>query len=178
MYLKELREKISGSNEIQVFLKKRCQAREKKTNALERQKAFTKKLSNEKNQLEEIRSKMKAVILEGKDPESLQREENKICISIESLNWWLQEVENEILPSVNKELQAIEEELKNHVFWSFNQYKNDKKEFFNARLGELFHQVEEVEKALFDASSEIGAYSDFGIICLSCKDFRRIASRQ
>jgi len=170
MYLEELRQKISGDKAIQALLKKMSQAGEKKANALSRQADITEKRREKKGQVDKIRARMKAVILEGKDPESLHREERDLVVSLESLNRWVEEIENEIIPAVDEEIKAIGAELKETVQLVLMPYRNEKRESFNTRLDELGDELIAFEKAIRQVTGEVGAYINFDPLHLSSRN--------
>ncbi len=170
MYLEELRQKISEDKGIQGLLKNLKKAGEKRSNALSRRADITEKRREKREQMDRIRARRKAAILEGKDPEALHREEKDLSVSLESLDRWIQEIETEIIPSLNEEARAAEAELKEAIHMVLIPFRNEKQESFSTRLDEIGDEVIAFEKALMDVTREVGAFVHFGPMHLSSRN--------
>lgn len=166
MYLEELRKIVNGDKKVQDLLKKRKQAEEKKANALTRLGDIADKRREKKGQDYALRSRMTTAILEGKDPEALHREEKDIAVSLESLERWSEEIENEIIPELTGEITALTEELKETVRLLLVPCREKKRDHFEERLEQVGIDLEAFEKALRDVTAEIGAYVQFNALHL------------
>lgn len=173
MYLEELKQKIGEDKEIQALLKRRSEAKDKKANALSRQSDIAEKRREKKDRLDKIRAGIKAVILEGKDPEALHRDERDIAASLKSLDRWIDEIETSIVPSLDEEMQAIKEELKKTVLVLTAKYGAEKQKIFNERLDELEKEISDFETAVRKTMYDLDCYVDQGSIILKNMKIRQ-----
>lgn len=166
MYLEELKQKIGEDKEIQALLKRRSEARDKKANALSRQSDIAEKRREKKDRMDKIRAGIKTVILEGKDPEALHRDEREVAVSLKSLDRWIEEIETSIIPSLDEEIQVIKEELKKTVLLVTTKYGAEKRKIFNERLDELENEISSFETSVRNTMFELDCFVDQAPITL------------
>ncbi len=151
----KLKEIIGGNKEFNNLLKTRESLRKQEGNArkhLAEAEAKKKALTEE---LRKVRGEMKNAILKGNDPEALHQEEIRLTASLQSVERWVTEISDDILPDLETQANPIEEDLKRDLHTIVARYRRSQEEIFNRRLDDLGAEIIAIENAIRDVGREM-----------------------